>query len=674
MANLIDKMAKALGFSRMVEAANWRPEERAWVQSQAQDSKVDISNGDRVRLLGLSRKLFYNNAIVRSAIRDKATYSVGSAIAPQANSGDPAWDDAAEAWWDNWSKSPEISERHDMRRLQMLVSEAIDRDGEIFCILTNKRDGMPAVQVVESHRVANPPDKLNEIVDGVTLDRYARPLAYHVVEGDTFSQRTSRRIQADLMLHVYEPERPDQVRGYPAVAVALNNLLDRDELLRFEMQAAKIGSSIGLVVQNAQGGVGAEGFFGDLSKSAGESLTRETVFGGGMIPRLKATERIESFMMNRPNEKLDAHLEQYIRAAALGLGLPYEFIWDTSAVGGVAQRFIIQKAARAFAARQDVLISSFLGKLWNYAIANAMRRRELPQNPNWRSVHWQTPRSITVDVGREAAARRDDVKAGLMTLADFFGEQGLDWKTAMQEIAAERQFADSLGIIIGTEPQQIAPVNISTPIEQMSQFDCGTGAGGFKPGNDCAGGGKGGNGDQEEQPAETAQIKGSPLLKKKDADALYSKAEQMGIDPSRIEILTDDEMSVYGGENVLGNFNKSSEQISIRQELPEGWTHEDVLAHEGSHVKFEAWNKDYKKSSVFLNGPNLEKLNEARYSPTEYTDKIWATVPTDVPVALAKAQFKHALNETVAEMNRIGGVFPETPPVYAELFKSVMDQ
>jgi lambda family phage portal protein len=470
MAKLIDKIAGKFGFSRMVEAANWRPEERAWVQAQAQDSKVDISNGDRVRLLGLSRKLFYNNAIVRAAIRDMATYSVGSSITPQANSGDPAWDDAAEAWWAEWSKSPEISGRHDMRRLQMLVSEAIDRDGEIFCILTSKKtgDGMgfvtPSVQIIESHRVANPPDKLDEIVDGVTLDSYARPLAYHVVEGDTFSQRTSRSIQADLMLHVYEPERPDQVRGYPAVAVALNNLLDRDELLRFEMQAAKIGSSIGLVVQNAQGGVGAEGFFGDLSKNSGESLTRETVFGAGMIPRLKATERIESFMMNRPNEKLDAHLEQYIRAAALGLKLPYEFIWDTSAVGGVAQRFILQKAARAFAARQDVLISSFLGKLWNYAIANAIRSGQLPMNPNWRNVHWQTPRSITVDVGREAAARRDDVKAGLMTLADFFGEQGLDWKTAMQEIAAERKFAAELGIIVGVERTEGATVIDPAPI------------------------------------------------------------------------------------------------------------------------------------------------------------------------------------------------------------------
>jgi hypothetical protein len=86
-------------------------------------------------------------------------------------------------------------------------------------------------------------------------------------------------------------------------------------------------------------------------------------------------------------------------------------------------------------------------------------------NPNWRRVHWQTPRSITVDVGREAQARRDDVKAGLMTLADFFGEQGLDWKTAMQEIAAERQFASELGIVVGVERTEGAAVVDPVPVE-----------------------------------------------------------------------------------------------------------------------------------------------------------------------------------------------------------------
>jgi hypothetical protein len=458
---------------------------------------------------------------------------------------------------------------------------------------------MPAVQVVESHRVANPPDKADQIIDGVSLDRFARPLAYHVVEGDTFSQRTSRRIQADLMLHVYEPERPDQVRGYPAVAVALNNLLDRDELLRFEMQAAKIGSSIGLVVQNAQGGVGAEGFFGDLSKSTGESLTRETVFGGGMIPRLKATERIESFMMNRPNEKLDAHLEQYIRAAALGLGLPYEFIWDTSAVGGVAQRFIIQKAARAFSARQDVLISSFLGKLWNYAIANAMRRRELPQNPNWRSVHWQTPRSITVDVGREAAARRDDVKAGLMTLADFFGEQGLDWKTAMQEIAAERQFAAELGVVVGVERTEGATVIDPVPTspdpapEGFSQLDCGTGRGGFKPGNACAKGG--GIGSKKKTVAQlTEEIKASGVaVVDLPKNALAGQAavavkvfQEKGYEmPESITShIFENKAYGYGGNGGIALSKGRVSEAAIEKGVASGWiAQSNIVFHEHGH-------------------------------------------------------------------------------------------
>jgi len=245
----------------------------------------------------------------------------------------------------------------------------------------------------------------------------------------------------------------------------------------------------------------------------------------------------------------------------------------------------------------------------------------------------------------------------------------LDWKTAMQEIAAEREFAASLGVVIGTEQLPQEPPNISLPIEQMSEFDCGTGAGGFKPGNDCAG--KGSSNQSDSEQAESS-INGANLLKKNEIESLKAKAEAMGIDPSRIEILNDEQMKIYGGESVLGNFNKQSEQISIRQTLPEGWTHDDVLAHEGSHVKFNAWEKDYKRSSVFLNGKNLEALAAERYSPTEYTDKIWATVPTDAPVTSVKAYFKHALNETVAEMNRIGGPFPETPPIYVELFNSVM--
>jgi hypothetical protein len=66
----------------------------------------------------------------------------------------------------------------------------------------------------------------------------------------------------------------------------------------------------------------------------------------------------------------------------------------------------------------------------------------------------------------------------------------------MQEIAAERQFAAELGVVVGVERTEGATVIDPVPTspdpapEGFSQLDCGTGRGGFKPGNACAKGGK----------------------------------------------------------------------------------------------------------------------------------------------------------------------------------------
>jgi len=126
-------------------------------------------------------------------------------------------------------------------------------------------------------------------------------------------------------------------------------------------------------------------------------------------------------------------------------------------------------------------------------------------------------------VGREATARRDDVKAGLMTLSDYFGEQGIDWKEAVAEIAAEREFAADLGVMIGVEqaqPQEeiipdIAQPEVVMPAAEFSQLiaklDCGTGAGGFKPDNDCA---KGGAGVQQKSDKESYEQRHSKAKKK----------------------------------------------------------------------------------------------------------------------------------------------------------------
>ena len=425
---------------RMMDALGWRPQERQLVWARAADSRTDIGDIDRMRLVALARKLYLNNAIVKSAITDIARYSIGGGIRILPRSGDPAWDQQAKHWWHRWQHYPEVSGKYNFQTLQLLISETIDRDGEIFLILTKSKDGRSAqLQVIEGHRVQTPPDQQGreDTFDGVVLDKLGRPKAYWILTG----QDTYRKVDAEDMIHVYEPERVDQVRGYPRISVAINTCLDRDELLRLEMQATKAASTLALIVKSKNGG--GSGIFGPVSIDQptnynGDTRALETIWGGGAIIRARQDQDISGFKMERPNSELNVHLDQYIRAVCLAFSLPYEFIWDPSRIGGANTRLILAKAQRKFEQRQQLIKSQVLHRVWRYAAAVAIKNGDLPATENWHHFECIYPRSITVDQGRQAASDIALLEAGLMTRAEYFGAQGLDWEEEMAQIELEK--------------------------------------------------------------------------------------------------------------------------------------------------------------------------------------------------------------------------------------------
>jgi hypothetical protein len=68
----------------------------------ATDSHIDVSGADRGRLMKLSRWVYNNMPFVRGLICEKARYATGTGIRPQARSGDEAWDNAAETFFEQW--------------------------------------------------------------------------------------------------------------------------------------------------------------------------------------------------------------------------------------------------------------------------------------------------------------------------------------------------------------------------------------------------------------------------------------------------------------------------------------------------------------------------------------------------------------------------------------------
>ena len=452
---------------RMVDALGWRPSERQLVWARAADSRTDIGDIDRMRLVALSRKLYLNNAIVKGAITDLARYSVGSGIKALPRSGDNSWDQEAKEWWKHWQRYPEVTGKFDFQTLQLLVSECIDRDGELFILLTKSDDGRTAqLQVIEGHRIQTPPDLAGreDIFDGVQIDKMGRAKNYWVLT----SVGEFKKIPAKDMIHIFEPERPDQVRGYPRISAAINTCLDRDELLRLEMQAAKAASTISLVVKSKTGS--GAGIFGpitlDNASINDDQRAMQTVWGGGAILNVRNDQEVSNFQMERPNAKLDVHLQQYIRSTCLALGLPYEFVWDSQSVSGANTRLITAKAARRFEQRQNLLIAQLMRRVWRYAAAVAIKNGDLRPTNKWHHVEFICPRSITVDHSRDAQSDIALVEAGLMSRAEYFGSYGQDWEEEMAQIKAEN---DNFGPLMPNP----SPVVIPGPLPPRPSDDIG---------------------------------------------------------------------------------------------------------------------------------------------------------------------------------------------------------
>lgn len=405
--------------------------------AHARDSKVDLNESTRTELLKLARHMYRNIGIVKGAIDSIASYSIGPGLRPQYRGADAEFGQLAEAYWrDVIAPAPEVTGRMTWTDLLMALSRSIDIDGDVFVVMTDSGK----LQVVEAHRVCEGDDY--GTTDGIFLGKLGEPTAYLIEANDTY-----RKLASDLVIHLMEIERPDQIRGASGLSRALNHLRDLKLVTEFEKDALKVQSSIAAVITSHEGDPLANtgGFFGKIQARDSENdVAREEITSSANIPRLAPGEKIENLAPSRPGSSFEPFAKFLIRDIALGLNLPPEFVYDPASVGGAGMRFVVAKAQRRFEQRQRLLIDRFCNKAWRYFIARAIAAGDLPEVEDYDRVSWQTPKSLTVDAGREAMQAREDYKAGLSTLQDYFGELGLDWQEQIEQMDREKKFIAAL--------------------------------------------------------------------------------------------------------------------------------------------------------------------------------------------------------------------------------------
>ena len=179
---------------------------------------------------------------------------------------------------------------------------------------------------------------------------------------------------------------------------------------------------------------------------------------GGAIRYFRAGSgsKIEVMDRNRPSQNSQAFENVILRSAFQALEWPFDLSLDPTKIGGAVVRLVTAKAQRTVEKNQR-LVRKIAKRIDGYALAKAMKLGLLPQpkGGDWYSWHYQGPRKISVDGGRDAGAAREDYKLGLTTLQELYADRGLHWEDEVEKRISEQRFVLDLADKYGIDPNRV---------------------------------------------------------------------------------------------------------------------------------------------------------------------------------------------------------------------------
>ncbi|MBL8518195.1 MAG: phage portal protein [Betaproteobacteria bacterium] len=367
---------------------------------------------------------------------------------------------------------------------QMFVGAWMNGDG-VALPLWLPRLGSPAalrIQTIESDRLCNPqgtPDTAT-LRGGIEIDAYGAPVAYNFKKshpGDRYfwhglvpDKDEWERIPAETwwgrrrVIHMPDSKiRSGQTRGVSALASVMRTLKVAGDYTNHELKAAAVNAMIAVITESSlsqdallellsNNEDARQSYIESLSSRGKGSLPME----GGTILPLMLGEKVSSFNPSRPNTAYEPFMNAMGRYMAAGLNMPFElFMKDFSQSNYSSARAALLEGWRFFTGRRQHLALYFYQPVYELFLEEMVDAGKIDA-PDFYENKWAYCRARWVGPGRgwidplkeaEAAGMRMELK--LSSLEDECAEQGKDWQEVLEQIAAEREYAETLGVDLG---------------------------------------------------------------------------------------------------------------------------------------------------------------------------------------------------------------------------------
>lgn len=451
------------------------------ILSADQEIKADLR-----RLRGAARSLVRDNSFAERYVAMLAENVIGPhGIRLQARAGttrgglNTRLNAQIEAAWEEWSRpeNADVGGRLSWVDLQALVLRGIALDGEALVREVRGADNPfnYALQLLD-------PDQLdetynvgyglgpngNEVRMGVEMDRFQKPVAYHLWAehpSDPRGRQHRERVPVAELMHLFVVKRPGQTRGVTWFAPVMFDQKMLQAYQEAEITAARIGASnMAAVTYDPDKGVAPDP---NLVGDGGIPMEVDP----GRFLRLAPGENLVATQFDHPSTAFAPFTTAIQRSIAAGLGVAYTSLsGDLAAVNYSSIRAGLL-SERDFYRRLQVWLPAVfhqrvyrswapLAALAGWFPASEARgaERVLWQPRGWK---WVDPKN---DIEAAVLARQH----GLATYTQLCGETGADFEENLEQIAEEDRLARDLGVTLGgplplPDTQKTTDQNETTP-------------------------------------------------------------------------------------------------------------------------------------------------------------------------------------------------------------------
>jgi lambda family phage portal protein len=435
--------------SRAYESASPRD---GWKPRRPGASANADHTADAAAIRTKARALVQNVPYVAAGLEALVANTIGTGITTYATGADAV---RFNALWDEWCKVCDADGRLDWAGIQAMAYRAMEQDGEVLLRLRPRlaSDGLPIplqVQLLEIDWLDSARQQgaagSNSIVNGIEYDMLGRPAAYWLWDDHPGStgprlrggaKGQSRRVPAESIVHLFNPERPGQGRGFSRLAPIIPRVRDLQLLEDAELARKNLEARLGVLVSGDASALAQPTQYGAEIDTAGAARTGDLgELSSGGITQLPPGMNITTVAPN-PSPGHVENVKHHLHIIAVGMGVTYEMMTgDMREVNFSSSRVRQSDFRRQVEARQWLcLIPRLIVPVWRAANDAAVLARRIAR-PAYACDH-NTPKWDYVNPQQDANSELTLIGAGLLTISESLRRRGYKPDTVFAELKAD---------------------------------------------------------------------------------------------------------------------------------------------------------------------------------------------------------------------------------------------